>query len=163
LFCFLLFFSSLLLLLLFSRLQQRSALPPGHAPPVLGTRERLCPHRPCWEPENGRACSTRVGDQRVGWPSVTDPVRHPHGEPDRSKSESSCCSPFPVPNNLCPVEQSKQLTLLTHETSAPATTALPRQTHTTVLRRAPSQPWGCRAGLGQPSVTDPSFVTDGRT
>ncbi len=58
-----------------------------------------------------------------------------------------CCSPFPISSNLCPLEQSKQLTLLTHETFAPATTAaavaaLPRQTHTTLLRRASSQPWG---------------------
>jgi len=65
----------------------------------------------------------------------------------------------------------------------------PRQTQTTLLRRAPSQPWGvpgqaqlafydgpspapptaglvggvqeCRAGPGRPSVTDPSSVTDG--
>jgi hypothetical protein len=28
-------------------LQQRSVPPPGHAPPVLGTREWPCPHRPC--------------------------------------------------------------------------------------------------------------------
>ncbi len=40
------FFSSVLLLLFF-RLQQRSVPPPGHAPPVLGTREWPCPHRPC--------------------------------------------------------------------------------------------------------------------
>ncbi len=32
---------------------------------------------PCWEPENGRARSTRAGDQRAGRPSVTDPARHP--------------------------------------------------------------------------------------
>ncbi len=72
-----LFSSSLLssvLLLLFSRLQQRSAPPPGHAPLVLGTALLLqATLRPCWEPENGRARSTRAGDQRAGRPSVTDP------------------------------------------------------------------------------------------
>jgi hypothetical protein len=47
-------------------LQQRSAPPPGHAPPVLKTRERPCPHCPCLERENGRARSTCAGDQRAG-------------------------------------------------------------------------------------------------
>ncbi len=32
---------------------------------------------PCWEPENGRARSTRARDQRAGRPSVTNPARHP--------------------------------------------------------------------------------------
>jgi hypothetical protein len=35
---------------------------------------RECPHRSCWEPENGRARSTRAGDQRADRPSVTDPI-----------------------------------------------------------------------------------------
>jgi hypothetical protein len=68
---------SSVLLLFFSCLQQRNAPPPGHAPPVLGTREWPCPHCPRWEPENGRARSTCARDQRVGQPSVTDPARHP--------------------------------------------------------------------------------------
>jgi hypothetical protein len=38
---------------------------------------------PCWEPENGRARSTRAGDQRAGRPSVTNPARHP---PRRARS-----------------------------------------------------------------------------
>jgi hypothetical protein len=41
---------------------------------VLGTALLLqATLRPCWEPENGRARSTRAGDQRAGRPSVTDP------------------------------------------------------------------------------------------
>lgn len=49
-------FSSLLssVLLFLLLLQQRSAPPPGYAPPVLGTRERPCPFRPCRGPESGR-------------------------------------------------------------------------------------------------------------
>jgi hypothetical protein len=39
---------------LLSRLQQRRAPPPGYAPPVLRTRERPCPFRPCRGPESGR-------------------------------------------------------------------------------------------------------------
>jgi hypothetical protein len=35
---------------------------------VLGTRERPCSHRPCWEPENGRARTTRAGNQRTAVP-----------------------------------------------------------------------------------------------
>jgi hypothetical protein len=41
-------------------------------------RPPLCP---CWEPKNGRARSTRAGDQRAGRSSVTDPARHPHSGP----------------------------------------------------------------------------------
>jgi len=51
------------------------------APPMLGTREQSCLHRSCWEPENGRAHFTRVGDQRAGRPFVTDPTRHPTAGP----------------------------------------------------------------------------------
>jgi hypothetical protein len=58
------------------------------ASPVLGTRERLCSHHPCWEPENGHARSTHAGDQRAGWASVTDSARHPHSGPGRWKSGS---------------------------------------------------------------------------
>jgi hypothetical protein len=71
-----LFFSSLLSFVL---LTQRT-LPRG-------TRERPCPHRPCLEPENGYARSTRAGtrkpvglrDQKASRPSMMDPARHPHG------------------------------------------------------------------------------------
>jgi hypothetical protein len=45
---------------------------------VLGTRERPCPHRPCWEPENGRARSARTGDQRAGRHGGTGPSGGPH-------------------------------------------------------------------------------------
>jgi hypothetical protein len=56
-------------------LQHRSAPPPGHTPPVLGTRERSCPHRPCSEPENDRPVPPV--HQKAGRPSVTDRARHP--------------------------------------------------------------------------------------
>jgi hypothetical protein len=97
-------FSSLfssVLLLLFSRLQQRSAPPPGHAPPVLGIRERSCPHRPCWELDNSRARTARAGNQRTTVP--VPPVQGtrepagllwrtwpdtPHGGPNRWKFEN---------------------------------------------------------------------------
>ncbi len=85
---FLLFFSSLLCppppLLSLAATQRSSSRPRSL---VLGTRERPCPHRPCWEPENGRARSTRAGDRRAGRPFVTDPAQHPHGGPGRSVQE----------------------------------------------------------------------------
>ncbi len=53
--------------------------------------------RPCSELENGRACSTRAGDQRTGRPSVTDLARHP---PRRARwveiRESKNAGPGPV-------------------------------------------------------------------
>ncbi len=73
-----LLFSSVLLL--FSRLQQRSTPPPGHAPLVLGTREWLCSYRPCWELENGRARTARAGNQRTAVPvSPVQGTREPAG------------------------------------------------------------------------------------
>jgi len=60
------------------------------------------------------------------------------------------------------LEQSKQLTLLTRETSAPATAALPRQTHTTLLRRALSQPWGV-PGQAQSAFCDGPELRHKRT
>ncbi len=81
-FLFFSFLSFVLLLLLFSRLQQCSAPPPGHAllfsslllfSPLSSSSSSLAYSSvalflqatlpPCWELENGRACSTHVGDQ----------------------------------------------------------------------------------------------------
>jgi hypothetical protein len=88
-----------------------------------------------------------------------------------------CCSPFPVPSNLCPLDQSKQLTLLTHETSPRHRRPPPSNTHnsltpgsvTAVGSDGPGPVDGnpgvreCRTGPGRPSVMDPSSVTDGRS
>ncbi len=95
------FLSSVLLLLLLSRLQQHIT-PPGHAlllcPLSSSSSSLACSNAtlllqatlprvenqrmvvlapPMLEPENGRAHSTRAGEQRVDRPSVTDPTQHP--------------------------------------------------------------------------------------
>jgi hypothetical protein len=57
-------------------LQQCNAPPPGHAPPVLGTRERPCSFH-------------RARDQRAGRPSVTNLAGTPHSGPGRWKSGSA--------------------------------------------------------------------------